>query len=313
MVTGLPACELDNCLKGLRSQSWGVTMELLHRRLPKSGLIRRTGRLVLRTLRPHRAGDGKLPGIDNLNQWQEGFCVWHAERLGISYHMAVERYRRSWNAFPGGHAGLEFRRYCVFQMNVLSVLADDSPKEVYESYQLHSGVFLLRQLSQAVPEWPDGHPILAALSRENAPTIIDFGCGLAQASISLALALKRREVQARLFLADLPSVRLEFVAWLCRHLALACETASCTRDAPVPDFPAAHVAVATEVFEHLHDPLPVFERIHAALVPGGFLITNVDDHEEEFMHVTPNLGALRNRLASLGYTELERHVLYRKP
>jgi hypothetical protein len=48
-------------------------------------------------------------------------------------------------------------------------------------------------------------------------------------------------------------------------------------------------------------------------VGGGFLITSVADHRPEFMHVSPDLRALRDRLARLGYRELKRHTLYRKP
>ncbi len=72
------------------------------------------------------------------------------------------------------------------------------------------------------------------------------------------------------------------------------------------------MAIAIEIFEHLHDPLPALERLDAALRPEGFIITNVDDHEPEFMHVSPNLQVLRQRLASLGYDELGRYRLFRK-
>src|SRR3546814_5179917 len=86
-------------------------------------------------------------------------------------------------------------------------------------------------------------------------------------------------------------------------MGLACETLACTRARPLPGFPPADAVVATEIFEHLHDPLPALERLDAALRPGGVMLTNVGDHEEEFMHVSPDLGRLRARLAALGYGE----------
>lgn len=276
-------------------------------------MVRRTGRVVLRALRPQRLNGIEFPGIERLNLWQEGFCEWNALRLRIPFAAAVERYRRSWNAFPGGHAGDEFRRFCVQQENTFSVLADDTPQEVHQAYKLHSWLFLLRQIAQPVPTWHAGDPVLEALSEDVSPVVVDFGCGLAQAAISLALALRERGVEPELFLADLPTVRLEFVAWLCRRLELDSIAAVCTPEVPVPELPRARLVVAIEVFEHLHDPISTFARLDSALDSGGFLLTNVADHEPEFMHVSPDLSPLRERIARRRYIELRPNVLFRKP
>src|SRR3546814_16335842 len=80
--------------------------------------------------------------------------------------------------------------------------------------------FLLRQIAQPVPQWHDGDPLLDALTGEVRPVIVDFGCGMAQAGISLSLALRRLGVEARLSLVDLPTVRLDFATWLCCRLGL---------------------------------------------------------------------------------------------
>lgn len=276
-------------------------------------MVRRTGRVVLRALRPQRINGVELPGIERLNLWQEGFCEWNGQRLRIPLGDAVERYRRSWNAFPGGHAGEEFRHFCLQQENVFSVLADDTPQEVHQAYKLHSWLFLLRQIAQPVPTWHDGDPVLEGLSEDASPVIVDFGCGMAQAAISLSLALRERGVEPQLFLADLPTVRLEFVAWLCRRLGLDSVAAVCTVENPVPDLPRARLVIANEVFEHLHDPVSTFIRLDSALDSGGFLLTNVADHEPEFMHVSPDLSALRQRIAGRRYVELKPNLLFRKP
>lgn len=284
---------------------------MFYHSLPKDGVVRRTGRRALRAVRQYR--DTRIhSGIEELNAWQEGFCAWNAERLGISEEESRRRYRTSWEVLPGGHGGVAFRQFCETQMAVFSVVADDSPAEVYDSYALHSWLFLLRQVSQPVPVWGDDSPAMQGLEGIAAPTIIDYGCGTGQASISLALALREKGAAPRLVLADIPTLRLDFVAWLSRRLDLPCETLACTRERPLPDFPPAEAVVATEIFEHLHDPLPALERLDAALRPGGFIVTNVSDHEEEFMHVSPNLGRLRERLSALGYRELDRYKLFRK-
>jgi SAM-dependent methyltransferase len=290
-------------------QSRGSVM--IYHSLAKDGVVRKIGRRVLRLVRPYR--DPRVQsGIEQLNPWQAGFCAWNAERLGISVADSERRYRASWKALPGGHGGAEFRSVCKTQMDVLSVIADDSPSEVYESYTLHSWLFLLRQISQPVPVWGDDHPVVRGLAAMPAPVIVDYGCGVAQSSIALALALRDKGAKPHLVLADIPTVRLDFVAWLCRRMNLSCETLACTREHPLPSFPPADVAIAVEIFEHLHDPLPALERLDAALRSGGFIVTNVDDHEPEFMHVSPNLHGLRERLAALGYDELGRYMLFRK-
>lgn len=284
---------------------------MFYHSLAKDGLVRTLGRRVLRLVRPYR--DPRIQsGIEQLNPWQAGFCAWNAERLGISAAESERRYRASWQVLPGGHGGAEFRSVCKTQMDVLSVIADDSPAEVYESYTLHSWLFLLRQISQPVPVWGNDHALVRGVAKIPAPVIVDYGCGVAQSSISLALALRDKGATPHLVLADIPTVRLDFVAWLCRRLNLSCETLACTREHPLPTFPPADVAIAIEIFEHLHDPLPALERLDAALRPGGFIATNVDDHEPEFMHVSPNLHGLRQRLGSLGYDELGRYRLFRK-
>lgn len=284
---------------------------MFYHSLPKSGVVRRAGRWALRQVRRHR--DPRVHStIERLNPWQEGFCVWNAERLGIPVAESRRRYRASWLAVPGGHGSHSFRSFCTIQLEVFSVVADDSPAECEEAYRLHSWLFLLRQLSLPVPVWPDVYPVIPAMAEVTAPVIVDYGCGLAQTSVSLAIALRAKGATPRLVLADIPTIRLQFAAWLCARLGLAVETVACTGARPLPDFPEADIIVATEIFEHLHEPLPALAHLDAALRPGGFLITNIDDHDEEFMHVCPDLAPLRDRLAGLGYDEVERRVLFRK-
>jgi SAM-dependent methyltransferase len=247
-----------------------------------------------------------------LNPWQAGFCEWNADRLGIPVADSTRRYRASWQAVPGGHAGAAFRKLCETQMAVLSVIADDSPAEVYDCYVLHDWLYLLRQIALPVPVWDDRHPVVRAMANVRAPVIVDYGCGVAQTSISLALTLREKGAEPRLALADIPTTRLDFVAWLCARLGLSCRMLACTRNNPLPEFPPADVVVAVEIFEHLHDPLPALTRLDSSLCTGGFLITNVRDHDEEFTHVSPKLGRLREWLTQRGYAELDRHVLFRK-
>jgi hypothetical protein len=46
---------------------------------------------------------------------------------------------------------------------------------------------------------------------------------------------------------------------------------------------------------------------------GGMLVTNMSDHHREFMHVSPQLGALRESVRARGYEEIFTNFIYRKP
>jgi len=149
-----------------------------------------------------------------VTRWQEAFCRWNAERLGISIEKSTERYVRSIEAVPGGHGSDRFREFC----RVFSVFCSDSEEEVLDAYRLFAPHHFLRMLSYQERAWPDSHPVVQQLAQCNEPTIADYGCGLAHASIGLALVLRDRGLRPSLFLADIPTMRSEFLGWFCRDL-----------------------------------------------------------------------------------------------
>lgn len=249
--------------------------------------------------------------LGRLNRWQEAFCVWNAERLGISVAESRRRYEESWTAFATGHGRDEYRDFCTRSHRVFSVIANDRGAEVYEAYRLHGLLHFLRMLSYEEHTWPESHPIFSDLP-PGPLTVLDFGCGLAQASITLAESLRRRGRDARLFFADIPTLRRDFLLWFCRRLGLPAEFGECTKERPIPDLPPCHFCIALEVLEHLHEPLTYLEAINGSLHSGGFLLTNVRDHQSEFMHVSPNLTKVRDRLVERGFAEITPYVLYRK-
>jgi SAM-dependent methyltransferase len=153
---------------------------------------------------------------------------------------------------------------------------------------------------------------LTPLFDKPTPVIVDFGCGLAQTSISLALFLREQARNPELFLADLPVPQLEFLTWFCRRLKLSATTVECTPSVPLPPLPQCDLLIATELFEHLHDPLRYMEVFAAAIKPGGFLLTNIANHTPEFLHVTPDLAPLRAYLQQRGWRELRSNRIFQK-
>lgn len=246
-----------------------------------------------------------------LNRWQEAFIRWNAQRLAISEEDSRARYLASAAAVDGGHAGRAFRNHCETAHEVFRVLWSDTQGEVLDAYRFHAPMHFLRMIAYTEPTWSDDDPVVQALaSRTDAFTIVDYGCGLAQKSINLA---RRHPDRARLFLVDIPTIRKEFLRWYADDLGIPCDFGDVTESEPIPALPDHDLCIAEQVFEHIYNPGEVFEVIHAALRPGGFLSTNVADHKEEFMHVTPKLDALRDRLRALGYETLVTDRLFRKP
>lgn len=266
-----------------------------------------------------------LPGGDPHSLWPRGtepsrltdtqalFCEWNAERLGITVAESRRRYASAWAAVRGGHAGQEYRAFCVLAHELFRVFHDDTRDEVFGAYQFHAPMHFLRMLSYPDLDWSDDDPLLRHLSARAGVTILDFGCGLAQKSRRLAAKLRDGGQAVALVLADIPTDRKPFLLWLGERQAIATTFLDCTPSEPIPPLGSCDVCIATEVFEHLHEPLAYLEAMHRAIGPGGLLLTNVADQKPEYMHVSPDLGPLRRRLAALGYVELVPNRLYRKP
>jgi SAM-dependent methyltransferase len=247
-----------------------------------------------------------------LNANQQAFCEWNAQRLGISLDESRRRFAASAQALRGGHGGVAFRTFNDVAHSLYQVFASDAPSEVFEAYRLHSPAHFLRTLSYDPPRWRADHPLLEGLHGRDHVTVVDFGCGLAQPSLSLARALRERGCEVSLVLADIPTLRFEFVGWLARREGFEVAQRPCTPDERVPELRSADVLIAREFFEHVHEPVWYLDRLDRYLAPGGFLVTNVEDHHQEFMHVSPDLAPLRARLRELGYEAVVPQTVFRK-
>jgi len=243
---------------------------------------------------------------------QEMFCEWNAERLGITIQESRDRYLRSWRAIENGHRGREFYAYNVQAHEIFSVFFDDNPREVYESYSFHGYMHFLMMLTYEETTWEGAHSFNECLADRSSVRILDFGCGLAQRSRSLAQFCSDQGKQVELVLADIPTVRKHFLVWLGERTGIPMTFLDCTLERPIPPLPGCDLCFATEVFEHFHDPVSYFRAIDGALMPGGFLVTDVTDHSEEFMHVSPDLSSIRQELSDRGYDEVRPDTLFRK-
>jgi SAM-dependent methyltransferase len=251
--------------------------------------------------------------ISQPTRTQEYFVEWNAERLGISIAESRARYVQSWNAVPGGHSGRAFGRFHGLCYDVFKVFADDSPKEVMHAYQVHGHVHFLTMLTYPEPQWSDADAIVKRLLDKPSISILDFGCGLAQQSRTLAEYLQGKGLQVTVALADIATARKDFLLWWGKRSGISVTFLDCTAERPIPDLPPIDVCFALEFFEHVYDPVAYFTRIERAMRGGGMLVTNMSDHHKDFMHVSPKLGALREAVKARHLEEIFVHFIYRKP
>lgn len=248
-----------------------------------------------------------------MTQTQEMFLQWNAERLRISLEESKRRYAVSSAVFPGGHLGRAFDRFNGESHSAFRVFFDDTPAEVFDTYQFLGPLHFLTMLTYPEPKWASSDLIVQELRRHgNRASIMDFGCGLAHQSRTLAEFLRDQGFQVTLTLADVETLRAKFLTWWGKQVGIPTTFLACTSAAPIPPLPAMDICFTTEFFEHVHDPMPYFQEIDKKLEHGGLLVTGVMDHHEGFLHVSPQLSLLRHEIHSRGYTELVSNRIFRK-
>ena len=248
-----------------------------------------------------------------LNELQREFVSWNAERLNVPFKQALERFLASQSAFPDGHRGRKFRRFCGTSYKAFLPFFSDDAEELEESYKFFSLLHFLRMLSYGYTPWPHSDEIIRQLSNKKNIMIIDYGCGLAQASFWFADRLRFAGVEVSLTLVDFPTLRKDFLTWKCAKDGIPLIFIDADGERPASALPNAQLCIATEFFEHVRNPIHYFEVIDRALEPGSWILTNTEDHRDEFMHVSPNLAELREHIEKEGYKHFAANRVIQKP
>jgi hypothetical protein len=248
-----------------------------------------------------------------LNPWQEAFCQWQAGRMGLATSDVVDRFRQSLSVLRGGHRSPNFSRYAAASHQLFLPFASDRPAEVVDLYEFHAYLHFLAHLGHPPVLWPTNYPVFERIDEWETVAICDFGCGLAHQSVTLAREMRARGKRVTLHLCDIPSINLEFLDWFCAREGFEAETWKCTAAAPFPPFPPCVVLIATEILEHVHDPVHYVDHLDRLVAPGGAIVTNTSMHKRHFGHVSPDLSAARRRFRELGYAEPIRDRIFRKP
>ncbi len=125
------------------------------------------------------------------------------------------------------------------------------------------------------------------------PVVVDYGCGMGYLSFEIA----RQQPAAKTYLLDIDSLRLEFTEFRFKKNNFDTEVIKVTKENLYPHLPKHNICIATEVMEHIFQPLTVYENIRTAMEPGGILYGNFSDHDAGLFHVSPSLQDLREQVA----------------
>lgn len=140
----------------------------------------------------------------------------------------------------------------------------------------------------------DGTGATATFLVEEVPSplrIVDYGCGLGYISFEMAKA----NSETKVYLLDVDCLTLDFAEYRFRKHGIDVETIPVSKDELYPKLPKHNICIATEVMEHLNNPLTAYENIYHSMEVGGVLYGNFEDHKGGMFHVSPDLSTLRKR------------------
>jgi len=253
-----------------------------------------------------------------LTRTEQAFVQWNALRLGIDVASSASRYNASAQTFGvRGFNSAAYRTFCVTGHSAFSVLAADSPDEMFDAYRLFAPFHTLRLVSYMNPCGTALHVEMARHLISSFPDatpleMIDYGCGMAQESRCLAEMLRVQGRQVKLHLFDIPTPRKSLLAFTCQKFdGFACEMHDVTQKTGLPV--AAHAVIATEVLEHMQPAQTSHFRTQllGALVPHGLFRANIGEHAKEFMHVDAKISQhWPSWLRQHGFSTVRNMILY---
>ncbi len=125
-----------------------------------------------------------------------------------------------------------------------------------------------------------------------APIVVDYGAGLGYISFEIGMLNE----SSCIHLIDIDCLILEFAEFRFKKHDIKVEIVKVSKDNIYPKLPKHNICIATEVMEHVMQPLKVYKNIKDSLEVGGIIYGNFEDHKEEMFHVSPNLSEIRCRL-----------------
>jgi SAM-dependent methyltransferase len=142
--------------------------------------------------------------------------------------------------------------------------------ETYRGYR--------KRVAQAIELFP----------RSTHPRVLDFGAGIATASLEFARA------GYQVTLADVPGKTLAFAKHRFQRRGLRCSVIEVTED--IPNLPRGFdVVISFDVFEHIPNAEKIMNRLVRSLRVGGaaVIVASFEDHGEHPQHLSGNIARFK--------------------
>lgn len=232
---------------------------------------------------------------DQLSQIETDFVEFIAGKTNRSVDSARDIFIATKQRF--GFSTQEYREFSDNIHHLFRILYDDrDDSTVFDSYNFYSLMHLFRYISYSYqtpsPYFLSAQKIIGKSTLE--PVLLEYGCGQAYFSFEIA----KLKPESKIYLLDIDRLSLEFAEYRFKKQGFNAEAIFVTKDTLYPPLPEHTICIATEVMEHVFHPLKVFDTIYASLAHNGILYGNFDDHMPEMFHVTPELGALREKITA---------------
>jgi ubiquinone/menaquinone biosynthesis C-methylase UbiE len=143
----------------------------------------------------------------------------------------------------------------------------------YERTAFHYTVMLMLGMHRG--EWlaPFREDIIAHAQGRSGFRVLDYGCGVSDMGMALA------QDGADVTIADLAGRKLDFAAWRFSVRGLKCQILPVTDTEHFPALPQGgyDLVIATEILEHVRDPLALLKLLTGSLKPGGLFFCTLED------------------------------------
>jgi len=143
--------------------------------------------------------------------------------------------------------------------------------------------------------------------------IVDYGCGPAYVSFEIAKHCQYLgEKMPTIYLVDIDSLINEFVIYRFNLHKIPYVKVTVDINNLYPNLPEHQICIASEVMEHIKEPVVVFNNINKKLSADGILFGNFYDHDEYMFHISPHLEELRKSITKNEYKQISLNT-YKKP
>jgi len=271
---------------------------------------------------------------DELNKLEEEFVEFMSEKKRRPYDQMEKMFLRTREEFRfRGSAYEDFVGRIIRHFRMYHDITDEV--SAVEAYQFYSFMHLLRYLSYSYPKAttdylhetvrlikkgqfkevfifggrkiigkfrkpaPKDHAESMSLAQtllshiKGIPVVVDYGSGLGYVSLEIG----QHEKRAKIHLVDIECLVLEFAEYRLKKNGINVESIPVNKDNLYPKLSQHNICIATEVMEHVYQPVLAYQNIHESMEVGGILYGNFEDHEKGMFHVSPDLHELRGKVA----------------